>query len=314
MVYALPIALSLGQRGNAGRSSGTSSSKKRVSITIATRWTSLQRAAKQLLSADALIFGLVSVTVVSGLGLVLFRLYGWEFFQVRASQRRFPLPQVRDARAADTHSVRQLGCQGEDLALTVNWSQSSDSEPGWSSCVKIDGNSHVALAVGFGNWLCGEQRHCGVATGGVPLSRGAEGSPAQLFATVLPHLSLRAAPRRNLLVAQVAQVLHLELHLSELEAHRRQPSCLVLKNAHTAAGIAASCLILGFVDRCELPMHTGSGCSGACRPTQTVPAVRRVVSGSQLLAVASLGWQHAAHLPSAFLLQTLAFVALNKVG
>ncbi len=45
-----------------------------------------------------------------------------------------------------------------------------------------------------------------------------------------------------------------------------------------------------------------------------MPAVRRVVSGAQLLAVASMGWQHAAHLPSAFLLQTLAFVALNKVG
>lgn len=39
----------------------------------------------------------------------------------------------------------------------------------------------------------------------------------------------------------------------------------------------------------------------------------RVVSGAQLLSVAALGWKHADHLPTAFLLQTLAFVALNKV-
>ena len=39
----------------------------------------------------------------------------------------------------------------------------------------------------------------------------------------------------------------------------------------------------------------------------------RLAAAAQLGAVAVLGWRFAAHLPSAWLLQTLAFVALNKV-
>lgn len=41
--------------------------------------------------------------------------------------------------------------------------------------------------------------------------------------------------------------------------------------------------------------------------------LQRLVSASQLTAVVALGWRHASHLPSAWLLQTLAFVSLNKV-
>ncbi len=39
----------------------------------------------------------------------------------------------------------------------------------------------------------------------------------------------------------------------------------------------------------------------------------RLASAAQLAAVAALGWRFAAHLPTAWLLQTVAFVALNKV-
>jgi hypothetical protein len=39
----------------------------------------------------------------------------------------------------------------------------------------------------------------------------------------------------------------------------------------------------------------------------------RLVSVAQLIAVVALGWQHAMQLPAAWLLQTLAFVSLNKV-
>lgn len=117
VVYALPIALCLGKRSSADCSIGngdTSSIEIGGSFTNATRWASLRRTAQQLLSADVLIFGLVSVTVVLGLGLVFFQLYGWEFIQVRASQRRFPLPQVRVDSADDTSAVCQLGGQGEN--------------------------------------------------------------------------------------------------------------------------------------------------------------------------------------------------------
>ncbi len=39
-----------------------------------------------------------------------------------------------------------------------------------------------------------------------------------------------------------------------------------------------------------------------------------LATAAQLAAVAALGWRFAACLPVAWLLQTLAFVAFNKVG
>lgn len=48
--------------------------------------------------------------------------------------------------------------------------------------------------------------------------------------------------------------------------------------------------------------------------TNPMPAACRLACACQLGSVALLGWRFAAHLPFAMLLQTLAFVALNKVG
>lgn len=59
------------------------------------------------------------------------------------------------------------------------------------------------------------------------------------------------------------------------------------------------------ITRVQVP-HTSFSC---CRSLW----LRRVASAAQLAAVAVLGWRFSTHMPTAWLLQTLAFVALNKV-
>lgn len=50
-------------------------------------------------------------------------------------------------------------------------------------------------------------------------------------------------------------------------------------------------------------------------PTRSLPhSCRRAFSGAQLLLQAAVGWRCAGDLPFCFLLQTMLFVALNKVG
>lgn len=81
VIYALPIALSLASRIDTRqddrRNPGGDSS-------VAELRGGIRRTLRGLLSVRVVGLGVISASIVLGLGLLFFQLYGWEFVQVQA--------------------------------------------------------------------------------------------------------------------------------------------------------------------------------------------------------------------------------------